>query len=196
MKKQIFPVFILFFVAIFSCNNKSDDNGELNKTAFIAKADSLITITFDTLRTSLNKAIAEKNYEGAIGFCSTVASSLINTYASDGITIKRTSDKYRNPSNAPDSMEQRIMAAFHQLKNKQQAIKPVLEEDNQGKYHYFKPIILQAMCINCHGSKAEQIQPAVWQSIQQKYPADLAYDYKEGDLRGMWHVISSKKRKE
>lgn len=152
----------------------------------------MITITFDTLRSSLDKAITEKNYEGAIGFCSTAASSLINTYVSEGTTIKRTSNKYRNSSNAPDCMEQRIMAAFHQLKNIQQAIKPVFEEDKKGKYHYFKPIILQAMCINCHGSAAEQIQPAVWQSIQQKYPADLAHDYREGDLRGMWHVTLSK----
>jgi len=193
MKKQIFPVFILFSVAIFSCNNKKNDTGKLNKTAFIAKADSLISITFDTLKSSLMRAIGENNYEGAIAFCNAAASPLTNTYISDEITIKRTSDKYRNPSNAPDSMEQRIMALFHQLKNKQEAIKPVFEEDKQGEYHYFKPIILHAMCVNCHGSKAEQIQPSVWQSIQQKYPTDLAYDYKEGDLRGMWHVISSKK---
>ncbi|MGZ8518153.1 MAG: Tll0287-like domain-containing protein [Chitinophagaceae bacterium] len=193
MKKQIFFVFSLFAAVIFSCKNKSDDNGELKKTAFIAQADSLISVTFDTIKSSLTRAIGENNFEGAIDFCNAAASPLTNTYSSDDITIERTSDKYRNPSNAPDSMEQRILAAFHQLKNKREAIKPVFEEDKQGKYHYFKPIILQAMCLNCHGSKADQIQPAVWRSIQQKYPADLAYDYKEGDLRGMWHVTYSKK---
>lgn len=193
MKNEILFVFILFSAVIFSCKNKSNDKGQLKRTAFIAKADSLISVTFDTLKSSLIRAIGENNYEGAIAFCYTAASPLTNTYSSDDITIERTSDKYRSPSNAPDSMEQRIMAAFQQLKNKQEAITPVFEEDKQGKYHYFKPIILQAMCLNCHGSKADQIQPAAWQSIQQKYPADLAYNYKEGDLRGMWHVISSKK---
>ncbi len=193
MKKQILLVFILFSIVIFSCKNKSDDNGELKKTEFIAQADSLISVTFDTLKRSLLRTIGENNYEGAIAFCNAAASPLTNTYVSDQIIIKRTSDKYRNPSNAPDSMEHRIMAAFHQLKIKQEPIKPVFEEDKQGKYHYFKPIILQAMCLNCHGSKTDQIQPVVWQSIQQKYPADLAYNYKEGDLRGMWHVVFSKK---
>jgi hypothetical protein len=102
-------------------------------------------------------------------------------------------DKYRNPVNAPDSMEQRILAVFHQSKSKQEAIKPILEEDQRGNYHYFKPILLQTMCLNCHGSRDEQIQPATWQSIQQKYPADMAYNYKEGDLRGMWHITFLKK---
>jgi hypothetical protein len=196
MKKQIFPVFLLFSVGIYSCNNKSDDAGELKKKAFIAKSDSLITITFDTLRSSLTRAISKNNYEGAIIFCNATAFTLTNTYISDDVTIRRTSDKYRNPSNAPDSMEQRIIAAFYQFKNKQETIKPVFEEDKQGKYHYFKPIIIQAMCLNCHGSKSGQIPPAAWQSIQQKYPVDMAYDYKEGDLRGMWHVVFPNKSKE
>jgi Protein of unknown function (DUF3365) len=193
MKKEFLFVVTLFSAVIFCCKNKNDDNDELKKTTFIAQADSLISVTFDTLKRSLLKAIGENNYEGAIVFCNAAASPLTNTYSPDNITIKRTSDKYRSPSNAPDSMEQRILATFQQLKNKQEAIPPVFEEDKQGKYHYFKPIILQAMCLNCHGSRTDQIQPAVWQSIQQKYPADLAYNYKEGDLRGMWHIISSKK---
>jgi len=193
MKKQLFPAFIICCVMILSCNNKSDDTGDVNKAAFIAKADTLISITSDTLKRSLIRAIGENNYEGAIAFCNAAASPLTNTYLADDMTIKRTSDKYRNPSNAPDSMEKRIMAKFLQLKSSQQVIKPVFEEDQLGKYHYFKPIILQAMCVNCHGSKTNQIQPAVWQSIQRSYPGDLAFGYKEGDLRGMWHVIFSKK---
>lgn len=193
MKKQILSCFLLLSAIFFSCKDKSDDKDQLKRTALMAKADSLISVTFDTLKSNLIRAIGENNYEGAIAFCYTAASPLTNTYSSDDITIERTSDKYRSPSNAPDSMEQRIMAMFQQLKNKQEAITPVFEEDKQGNDHYFKPIILQAMCLNCHGSKTDQIQPAVWQSIQQKYPADRAYNYKEGDLRGMWHIIFSKK---
>jgi hypothetical protein len=193
MIKKSSPVFFILLIVIFSCNTKNDKASHLNKDAFVAKADSLITITFDTLRKSLLKAIIENNYQGAIAFCNEVTASLTNTYASDGIIIRRTSDKYRNPGNSPDSMEQRILISFKQMQNSQQPVKPVFEEDMHKRYHYFKPIILQAMCLNCHGSKTEQIQPAVWQSIQQKYPADLAHDYKEGDLRGMWHVTLLRK---
>jgi hypothetical protein len=192
MRKKTTPIFFVLLFFIFSCITKSDKKEQLNKNIFVAKADSLITITFDTLRNSLLKAIIENNYEGAITFCKEAASPLINTYTSDGIIIRRTSEKYRNPSNKPDSMEQRILASYQQLKNSQQAIEPIFEEDKQKRYHYFKPIIIQAMCLNCHGSKTNQIQPAVWQSIQQEYPADLANDYKEGDLRGMWHITFSK----
>lgn len=193
MRKKTTPVFFVLLLFIFSCITKSDKTEQLNKNIFVAKADSLITITFDTLRNSLLKAIGENNFEGAISFCNEAAYRLTNTYTTSTMTIKRTSDKFRNTSNAPDSMEQRILTAFQQLKNSGEKINSVFEEDNRNRYHYFKPIIVQAMCLNCHGSSAENIKPAVWQSIQQKYPADLAYDYKEGDLRGMWHVTFSKK---
>ena len=159
MKKQIFFVFNLFAAVIVSCKNKIAHNGELKKTAFIAKAESLISVTFDTLKSSLTRSIGENNLESPIAFCNAAASLLTNTYSPDGITIEPTSDKIRHPSNAPDSMEQRTMAAFHQLINKQEAITPVFEEDKQGIYHYCKPIILQAMCLNRHGSKTDQVQP-------------------------------------
>lgn len=193
MRKKMPPVFFILLFFIFSCITKSDKTEQLNKNIFVEKADSLITITFDTLRNSLLKAIGENNFEGAVSFCNEAAYRLTNTYTTGTMTVKRTSDKFRNPSNAPDSMEKRILAAFQQSKNSGEKINSVFEEDNRNRYHYFKPIIVQAMCLNCHGSRAENIQPAVWQSIQQKYPADLAYDYKEGDLRGMWHVTYSKK---
>lgn len=173
-----------------SCTeNKTTEDAVVWKS----KGDSLVTKTFDTLRNTLTKAIGEKGFAGAVEFCTTQALELTNSFTSEGITIKRSSDKLRNPANAPDSIEQRILSAFLQLKKEDGEIKPVLEKDAAGNHHYFKPIILQAMCLNCHGDKTTQIKPDVWNVIQQKYPADAAFDYKEGDLRGLWHVMFSNK---
>ena len=36
---------------------------------------------------------------------------------------------------------------------------------------------------------ATDIKPDVWQALQKVYPADSAYGYREGDLRGMWHLV-------
>jgi hypothetical protein len=47
------------------------------------------------------------------------------------------------------------------------------------------------MCLNCHGDKITQIKPDTWKTLQEKYPADLAFDYKEGELRGIWHLVFS-----
>lgn len=157
------------------------------------KGDSIVNQTFDTLRKTLTRAIGEKGLAGAVEFCSTQALELTHAFTGEGITVKRSSDKLRNPANAPDSVETRILSSFLQLKTENGELKPVLEKDAAGNYHYFKPIMLQAMCLNCHGDKTTQIEPDVWSVIQQKYPADAAFDYKEGDLRGIWHIMFSKK---
>jgi hypothetical protein len=45
------------------------------------------------------------------------------------------------------------------------------------------------MCLACHGDPQKDIQPAVLQTISKLYPDDKAIGYKEGDLRGAWHII-------
>lgn len=171
--------------ALFSCTEKKKTEDD---SVWMKKGDSLVARTFDTLRNTLMKAVSEKGFAGAVSFCNTEASRLTGTYAGEGVTIKRSSDKLRNTINAPDSTEQRILSAFLQLKKENRDIMPVLEKDAAGNHHYFKPIILQAMCLNCHGDMVSQIKPDVWTVIQQTYPGDAAFNYKEGDLRGIWHV--------
>lgn len=152
------------------------------------QGEKVIAQTFDTLRSTLLNEIRNYGFAGAVEFCNTNALTLTNTYASENIFVKRTSGKLRNMANAPDSMEQRILALYWSLKSNGKELKPVIEKDDVGNQHYFKPIIIQAMCLNCHGDKNTQIQPATWQTIQLKYPSDAAWDYEEGDLRGIWHV--------
>lgn len=190
MNKSNFIISLLL-VSIISCTEKKKPEDDV---ALKSKGDSLINQTFDTLRNTLLKAIGEKGFPGAISFCNTEAMSLTNTYASEEITIKRTSDKLRNPANAPNSMEQEVISAYLQLIKDNGELKAILKKDDAGSNHYFKPILLQAMCLNCHGDKTTQIKPDTWEAILQKYPADAAFNYKEGDLRGIWHLTFLKNK--
>jgi hypothetical protein len=62
--------------------------------------------------------------------------------------------------------------------------------------HFFKPILLQPLCLNCHGTPGKQIQNSTLAKIQLLYPGDQAFDYREGDLRGVWHIVfNPQKRK-
>ncbi len=151
------------------------------------KGDSVVTRSFDTLRKTLLRTIGEKGFAGAVGFCKEQALPLTNTYGNEGISIKRTSSRLRNPANAPDSLEARILSQLQSLKNKNLPLIDFLVPDDNG-YHYFKPIVIQAMCLNCHGDRSTQIKTDTWNAIAQQYPADSAFNYKEGDLRGIWHV--------
>ena len=200
MKYFVLPVLLLSIV--ISCNNEEnveDDESSYNVkkvedlSTYKLKGDSIVMQTFDTLRNTLLAAVKEKGFDGAVAFCNTSALLLTNTYAGKNVTIKRTSDKLRNPANVPDSMEQRILTNFLTMPVSSAKTATVVEKDASGSIHYYKPILMQAMCLNCHGNK-EQIQPATLEMIKSKYPGDLAIGYKEGDVRGLWHVVFNNKK--
>jgi hypothetical protein len=195
MKKLLFPLVWLFVFSAISCHTKTNKSEVVNEQNWMSRADSLVARTFDTLRNTLLQTISEKGFAGAVNFCNTEALNLTNAYREQGVTIKRTSDKIRNPGNAPDKMEQEIIDGYIQKIIKETDLKSVLKKDEAGNYHYFKPILIQAMCLNCHGEKLTQIKPDTWETIRQHYPADSAFNYKEGDLRGIWHVVFFKKNK-
>lgn len=185
MKYRIF-LLLLFSILIISCSSERNNDNEIKN--FRLQADSLVAKTFDTLRNTLSKEIGEKGFAGAVDFCNINALPLTGIFADDEMAIRRTTDKLRNPANAPDSMERRILLKYFSLKTSNGKLEPITETDAAGNYHYYKPIIIQAMCLNCHGDKTSQIRAETWAAIRQKYPSDTAFDYKEGDLRGIWHV--------
>jgi len=183
---------ILFYAGIlFSCQNSENrKDGLLLATVqkqYSIKGDSIVKLTFDTLRSALQQSMKEKGVAGAIEYCNINAYAITSLYAKENIMIRRTAEKYRNPGNAPDSIERKVFAHYTSLlKNKQPLENVVLE--SSGNIHYFKPIILQTMCRNCHGIAGSDIQPLVVDQIKRRYPTDMATGFSEGDLRGMWHI--------
>jgi hypothetical protein len=187
MKQYLLILFIYSTIVSCSSEEKNTPATEENISDYKVKGDSIIAKTFDTLRNSLLAAVKEKGFDGAVEFCNTNAFALTNTFAVNTITIERTSDKLRNPANTPDSSEQRILSQIEKMDASSDKAAGIVERDASGNVHYYKPILMQAMCLNCHGTK-EQIQPKTREVIQKKYPSDLAYGYKEGEFRGIWHV--------
>ena len=51
-----------------------------------------------------------------------------------------------------------------------------------GRSAYAEPLVIQALCLACHGTV---IAPDVQAAIAEKYPADRAIGYADGDLRGV-----------
>ena len=196
MKHTIFYISILLITLFAACSNNNRNTDNLISD-YTRMGNSIVKKTFDTLRNSLQSAISQSGVEGAVPYCQTAAYSLTNIYASDSVAIKRTALKYRNPTNKPDTSEERILKIFASLKEQgiiNDSIKPITEGSKNGEVHFYKPIILQQMCASCHGSKGADIQPPVWKAISTLYPLDMAYDFKTGDLRGMWHIVFTSKK--
>jgi hypothetical protein len=66
-------------------------------------------------------------------------------------------------------------------------LKHYTEKYRDGSVRYFKPIVVQELCLTCHGNK-ESFSPELKTALKEKYPDDKAVDYRPGDLRGMWSV--------
>lgn len=148
------------------------------------------------------KAILSKNLMAAlntggpvhaIDFCNTRAIPLTDSSARvSGVQIHRVSDRPRNPDNAADSL-QRIQLAEIQSDLDQgitEAHRLVVEENFVTGYY---PIMINGMCLQCHGEKGNQVQPATLSALEALYPEDEAIGYTSSQLRGMWVVSMPKK---
>lgn len=191
--KGIFLVLIIMIV-IGGCirNNKESrrtaEAMPIPDSIYMSEGNKIVALTFDTLRKSLLHAISSQGIDGAIRFCNENGYSLISTYA-DSVTVRRTALRYRNPGNSPDSLEQVVLDEMTAtIKSGGVYDARVIRRPSSGEVHFFKPILLQPMCLNCHGTPGKQIQPATLTSIQNLYPNDRAINFSQGDLRGAWHV--------
>jgi len=189
--KQLVVLTSLLTMAIFmSCKTNNNFTNEEN-LQYTKRGNRIVKQSFDTLRSSLQTAISEQGVVSAISFCQVNAYPLTDTYASDSVLIRRTALKYRNPANKPDSTEERILHFFASQKEngiENDSLKTVTEKTANRIINFYKPIILQPMCATCHGDKTNLMNTDLWKTIDSLYPSDMAYGYKPGDIRGMWHI--------
>lgn len=140
---------------------------------------------------NLMGAIQQKGTLEALAFCNHKAIPLTDSMATKyNATIKRVSDKNRNPNNKANAEELLYIAQFKKNLADKQEIKPVvLEKGNKIQFYY--PIETNTMCLQCHG-KPEQIKPEVRAKTLQLYPKDLAIGYSENEVRGIWSITFKK----
>lgn len=189
MKLLLFPVVLICVgVVVFSgCERRTHTtNIYLHDSVYVAQGNRVVAHTFDTLRKALQNAIAQGNFEGAITFCREQAYLITSSYA-DTFRIRRTGLRVRNPHNRPDSLELAVLIGMgNEMQAGRQPGVKIVRTSNQ--VHFFKPILLQGMCLNCHGMPEQQIAESTLTRIRELYPGDQAVNFREGDLRGAWHI--------
>ncbi|MCX7744881.1 MAG: DUF3365 domain-containing protein [Flavobacteriales bacterium] len=183
-------MFKLIYISLYlSCGKNSPSIVSIvPDSLYVQRGDSIAVATFDTLSKTLEYVIKNSGPDSAVRYCNVHAYPITAQYATKHIHVRRTSLKFRNPANEPDVMEYLILNEF---KTQQQAgleLKPVIRKDNKGIVHYFKPILIQGMCITCHGDPASDIPGSVINQLSVLYPKDQATGYHIGDLRGIWHI--------
>ena len=146
--------------------------------------------TKKVLGKNLMGAIQKKGTLAALEFCNIKAMPLTDSMATKyNASIKRVSDKNRNPNNSANAEELHYIAQFKTGSAHKKELKPVvLEKGNKIQFYY--PIETNTMCLQCHG---KQIRPDVQKQILKLYPKDAAIGYNESEVRGIWSITFNKK---
>ncbi len=168
---------------------ESEHREEAEKTARSA-AQKLV----GTLLGEVQRAMKDGGPANAVRTCAEKAQPLTAEVAAEfGVTMRRVTEKTRNPLDTPDDYERRILARFADMHDGGK-LSPetthieVTEAEGTKALRFMKPITMKKPCLACHAAP-DQLSPEVRSALADRYPDDQATGYREGDLRGAISVI-------
>jgi hypothetical protein len=131
-----------------------------------------------TLLGTLQQELA-KGAPGAVEACAKVAPTL-----TEGRPFGRMTRRPRNPKNAVAGWQEEALTHFESLVAAGASLDGAVfaRKLDSGKIGYAEPLVIQELCLTCHG---EAIAPEVAAVLAAKYPEDRATGYRVGDLRGL-----------
>lgn len=123
----------------------------------------------------------------AISVCKIAAPQISGDLSNNtGALVARTALKVRNPDNKPDAAARAVLEEFAADIDAGATEPPEqFERRADGSARYMKAIIMQPMCLACHG---KELAPAVQAAITESYPQDEATGFAAGDLRGAFII--------
>jgi hypothetical protein len=145
---------------------------------------------FAVLSGRLLDAIETDGHASAIDVCGMEAKDLLDGVAEvHGASIRRVTDRPRNPANQADARDLEVMEMIHAMLADGGEVEASIE-----KGVVRMPIrISMPLCLTCHGDPESDIPAETLVAIRGRYPTDMAIRYKMGDLRGLWRVEISHK---
>jgi len=160
-----------------------------------AESKEVVQSFFKELKGELGKAMKAGGPLNAIEVCNKVAPGIAQTKSEEtGWEVGRTSLKTRNPNNAPDAWETKVLQQFEQRaadgeNPAKMAHFEVVEQDGKKVFRFMKaigmPPLSKMPCLKCHG---ENIDPKVVAKLDELYPEDQARGYKPGMIRGAFTI--------
>ena len=157
---------------------------------YLARGKKITAFSFKALSSEVIRAIEEGGIIHAAEYCHLQASpltdSLSKTYQAD---ISRVSDKYRNPENKADELDMKIIGDYRKQVNEGRELQAHLEVTGDQVIYYSPIIILNPVCLQCHGELGKTMETENDEFIKSKYPEDKATGYKLGELRGVWRIM-------
>ena len=170
----------------------------LSGSVAVSSADDRVTASREALRDfagelkgELIAAMKEGGPVNAVSVCSEKAPGIAARVSREkGWEVGRTSLRVRNPRNAPDDWEAKVLESFEE--RRRQGEDPgtmehseVVKEDGKSLFRYMKAIPAGELCLTCHG---KDIDPGLSARISELYPEDRATGFSLGEIRGAFTI--------
>lgn len=138
------------------------------------------------LKAALTAALAEGGPVHALGVCQREAPRLAAAAAGPDIKIGRATLRPRNPGNLADGWKRDAHDALEKAPDRKTATYTV--ELSSGALAYAEPILIDSVCLTCHGAS---VASDVAATLRELYPDDRATGYALGDFRGIaWAEVA------
>ena len=203
MKKYIIFIIISIIASSFYYCTASDTIPEKDRETI----QKIVSETALSMQSGMMKEVLEQvnknGYAKSVSYCSEFAPSggktlneklkakFTSEYGIRNFKFRRTSLKYRNPKNAPDEFENKILTSWENQEKSGNKAASVTEAIREG-YRILVPIrIPMKTCLGCHGT-SESMDAEAKSIIDKIYPGDLAKGFNEGDLRGAISITIEK----
>jgi len=193
-------VLIPVLLTLLGCGSKettTKDNApapgpayEADEAVFTEASRNLVAQFGRDLKSELMGALNDGGAARALQVCRVKAPEIAAAHTKGGWSVKRVSDRMRNPDDRPIADEVEILAKFSDPNFKQDYYQDWYGSDSNKVFRYCQEIITQPMCLQCHGD-LQTIDPELYKQIKIAYVWDKATGYKVGDVRGMFVVEAS-----
>jgi len=182
-------------IIVLSCGKKTDTEATAemenlsDDSLCILAAQKIASAHAQDLKSELVSALAQGGPAGAITVCRTKLPEIAFKHAEPGVlSVKRVSDRNRNPKNAAGPEALGLLAQFRDSTGMPRDYVRFWHSDGDRKlFTYYQPIFAGPVCLNCHGA-IESLEPEVRETLRVNYPDDKATGYQVDDLRGLFVV--------
>lgn len=183
MKRNFLPLLLLTtsLPALADFDEQAETDQAMAATAAFGKA----------LKSELMAAMQSGGPVSAIAACNEQAPAIAQSVSQEkGLNISRVSLKNRNPENAPNEWQSRVLQSFEKRKNSGEnpaslSWQEIVPSGDGMEFRFMKAIPTGGLCLQCHG---QSITPPVAEKLAELYPQDKATGYQQGDLRGSFVV--------
>ena len=124
----------------------------------------------------------QKGPLNAISVCKDQAPAIAESLSTAGVRMGRTSHRLRNPDNSAPEWVDTVLQTY--LGDDQDRVPKLVSLPND-RLGYVDAIVVQSVCLACHG---KTLAPDVAAHIKKAYPEDEATGFEIGDLRGVFWV--------